>query len=261
MLLLMACGVDYAVGIHDQAETPRPEAEDTADTGSTDTGDTDTTDTGVAVPATAPIYGNTSEQLFEIDPDTGEKWLVGSFHDADGPVTYFVDIAIDMDGRLVGGTFDALYAIDPTDATVSRICDIDVEMMALAFTSDGRLFGGGDQTIREIDTQSCTAVELLSGGYTTSGDLVGLPDGYLYWTVRGEDGDELVRVDPTYGYTSWIGPIEGEKLFGLGYAEDTLYGFSALGEIVAIDPITAKTTLRSGDGTTWWGATTNPVTW
>ena len=260
LFALMACGVDYAVGIHDDAEPPRPEVEDTADT-AVDTGDSGGIDTGVVVPATAPIYGNTSGQLFEIDPDTGEKWLVGDFHDAGGPVEYFVDIAIDMDGRLVGGTWDALYWIDPTDASLTKICDTQIEMVALAFTSDGRLFAGGDETIREIDVSDCSTTVLLNEGYTTSGDLVGLPDGYLYWTVWGEGDDDLVRVDPTYGYTTRIGQTGGRKLFGLGYAEDTLYGFSSEGSIFAIDPVTAQTTVRSGDGTSWWGATTNPVTW
>lgn len=214
-------------------------------------------------PASAPVYANTSLTLFEIEPLTGEKDPVGDFHDVDGnPVDSFLDIAIDLDGQLIGGTFDALYRIDPETAQVELLCETEVEMLALAFTDDGRLFAGGDFVIRELDWETCSSSVLLEDvGYKTSGDLVGLPDGYLYWTVEGENGDELVRVDPVYGYTSWVGLIGVHKLFGVGYDEDTLYGFSRYGDVVAISPENAGSEILSQDETSWWGATTNPVRW
>jgi len=58
-----------------------------------------------------------------------------------------------------------------------------------------------------------------------------------------------------------IGTLGYEKLFGLGYDEGELFGFSAQGEIVAISPDSAGTSLRSSGSISWWGATTNPVVW
>ena len=101
----------------------------------------------------------------------------------------------------------------------------------------------------------------LSPAYETSGDLVGLPDGYLYWTVLGGTNDELVRVDPVTGAAFWVGAVAGSRLFGLGYDDGTLYAFSSDGSILSIDPTTAATTVVSSDTTSWWGATTNPVVW
>ena len=58
-----------------------------------------------------------------------------------------------------------------------------------------------------------------------------------------------------------MGDVAGAQLFGLGYDDGTLYGFTSDGEILSIDPNTASTTVLSSDGTSWWGATTNPVVW
>ena len=215
-------------------------------------------------PAEAPVYANTSPTLFEIDPLTGDRTVVGDFHFEDGtPVDSFLDIAIDLDGQLIGGTFDALYRIDPATAEVELLCETEVQMLALAFDDEGHLFAGGDFVIRELDTETCESTELLEDvGFKTSGDLVGLPDGYLYWTVEGEDGDELVRVDPRYGYTSWVGVIGVSKLFGVGYDDGTLFGFGRYGEVVAISPEHAGAEVLSQDEEiSWWGATTNPVLW
>ena len=215
-------------------------------------------------PAEAPVYANTSPTLFEIDPQTGARTVVGDFHLQDGsPVDSFLDIAIDLDGQLIGGTFDALYRVDPETAEVELLCETDVQMLALAFDDEGRLFAGGDFIIRELDVKTCESTVMLDDvGFKTSGDLVGLPDGYLYWTVEGEDGDELVRVDPEHGYISWVGVIGVSKLFGVGYDEGVLFGFGRYGEVVAISPDHAGADLLSQDeAISWWGATTNPVLW
>lgn len=250
ILLSLACIVEYEMDEPNDVVEPIEEIEDTGEVDS------------VPVPKAA-VYGNTSGELFELDAETGELTSIGTFYDLDeNPVEGFLDIAIDPDGVVVGGTWDAIWRIDPERAFVSKICDTDIEMMALAFSADGRLFAGGDALITEVDLETCTSTVLVDDSpYFTSGDLVGLPDGYLYWTVEGDGNDELVRVDPTYGYTSWVGPIDADRLFGLGYTEGTLYGFSADGMIVAIDPADASTSVSTADTPGWWGATTNPVVW
>lgn len=251
MILLLACTIEN--GLHQPVvQTPPGMVVLTPPT------------TPVFTPAAAPVYANTSPELFEIDPLTGDRTSVGFFHDVDGnPVDSFVDIAIDLEGQLIGGTFDGVYRIDPETAEVELLCETDVGMYALAFSDDGTLFAGGDFVIHQLDIESCThSVFLEDVGYRTSGDLVGLPDGYLYWTVEGDDGDELVRVDPINGYTSWVGVIGVPKLFGVGYHEGTLFGFGRYGEVVAISPDHAGAEMLSqDDGISWWGATTNPVRW
>jgi hypothetical protein len=88
-----------------------------------------------------------------------------------------------------------------------------------------------------------------------------LPDGWLYWATRGWGSDEIVRVDPGSGVIETIGPAGGDRLYGLGYEQGQLYGFSERGWIVSIDPATGAGTTVIDAGTPWWGATTNPVVW
>lgn len=266
VLTLTGC-VEYGIeGTDKSVEEPIPtdtelEATDTEEATDTDDSlvDTDVVDETVADKL---VYANTSDTLFEVEPSTGGVSRIGTFSDG---VSGMVDIAIDTDGHMYGGTFDALYAIVPRTAMVTKICDIDTSMYALTFSSDGRLFAGGDATIVEIDIDDCSVRVLLEGSiYSTSGDLVGLPDGYLYWTVDGSDGDGLVRVDPNSGVTRWIGSIGTDNLFGLGYSEEDerLYGFSSGGDIVEISPVDASAvTLSQDEDLGWWGATTNPVAW
>jgi len=135
--------------------------------------------------ASAPLYANLSGELYEIDPLKGDIDSIGLFMDGDTEVTGMVDIAIDLDGRLFGGTFDALYQIDPENAEAVRVCDwVGEPPFALAFTSEGQLVAGAGRDIRLIDVENCRATDLLRDSqYDTSGDLVGLPDGYLYLSL------------------------------------------------------------------------------
>ena len=246
--------------INEQKE-PVVRPDDGVDSGLIDD-DTDQPIVDTGEVADAFVYANTSTSLYEVEPETGARSFIGDFHDDQGDVTHFVDIAIDMQGRMFGGTFDALYRINPLDARVTRVCTTSEQMTAMAFSPNGDLFIGGDTRVQKLDIATCSVTPLVDDTYETSGDLVGLPDGYLYWTVRGIDGDELVRIDPETGATVWVGPVVHPRLYGLGYAGSQLYGFSAEGLTLRISPVGAASSVLSNDeDMSWWGATTNPVTW
>ena len=97
------------------------------------------------------------------------------------------------------------------------------------------------------------------GEYSTSGDIIGLPDGMLYWTVTG--GDALVQVDPADGTTRRRGNIGISGIYGLGYAYGELLGFVSSGRVVVIDESSGDTEDNAPLSGSWWGATTNPVLW
>jgi hypothetical protein len=269
-LLPGACS-EYSLGERAKDEVPAtdsgrpPEPVDSGTPPPRDTGAPPrTTEDGVPV-ATAPLYAHTRGELFTIDVLTGAATRVGPFATLSGePLRDVVDIAIDLDGRLYGGTYDALYRIDPTTAQVNKVCDLDFPFTAMTFSSAGVLYVGSGSVIERVDVAACALDTLVrSSRYTTSGDLVGLPDGYLYWTVLGEGDDELVRIDPLTGLDTWIGVTGAQQLFGLGYQAAMLFGFSAQGGVVRISPVDASSAaLGAGEGAeAWWGATTNPVTW
>ena len=216
--------------------------------------------------ALARVYAHTTSEIFEVDPRSGEAESIGAFRNASGGLDGFVDMAIDLDGYLYAGTYDRLYRVDPNDGRVAPVCSLDFQPFAMTFGPNGVLYAGSsDNRLVEVDTVSCETTELVAGDWTTSGDIVGLPDGFIYWTVRGEGNDandELVRVDPETGAASWVGVTGTSRLYGVGYSEGSLYGFSSAGEIVSIDPATAETEILDViDTISWWGATTNPVRW
>ncbi len=230
-------------------------------------------DTDVVPVASAPIYAQTRDTLFTVDPSSGAVTEVAKFSSGGKAIDGMVDIAIDAQGRLFGGDRGAksggpytLYRIDPTTAESTPICTVTVEPTALTFTSSGLLVAAGAGTLTTIDVDGGCDMEVLfeKSGWDTSGDVVGLPDGLLYWTIRGTTSDVLVTVDPVTKAESVKGDVGFERLFGVGYdqGQGRLYGFSASGEVIEINASTGAGSLLTQDATrAWWGATTNPVVW
>ena len=133
----------------------------------------------------------------------------------------------------------------------------------MAFGTDGILYVGGGSIIEAMNLKDCavtTAFELEA--FETSGDLVGTPDGMLYWSVEGDGEDELVRLDPSDYSSEWLGTLGAQRLYGLGYADGDLFGFSSFGKVVRTSlgtPEEASVVATVDEA--WWGATTNPVSW
>jgi hypothetical protein len=213
--------------------------------------------------ATAKVYANTSGTLFEVDPITGSMNYIGDFKENGQPVDHFEDIAIDLSGHMYGGTGEFMYLINPNTAEVRSICPLEIDTTALTFTSEGELIIGVDATLYKFDVVDCSMEVLIANSYyETSGDIVGLPDGYLYWSVRGSGTDKLIKVNPNSGYEEWVGDIGEERLYGMGFANEKLFGFSGSGIIVEIDPETGLSSfMKEANDLSWWGATTNPVMW
>lgn len=263
--LLAACS-DY--DLSSKKEDPAPK--DTEDTGEpvidTDTIDTapEDTDTVTIIDtgevATEAVYINTDETLYSFDPTTSTATPIGDFRDRGQVISGgMTDIAIDLNGIMYGGSFTALYRINPTTAECTFVATLDDEMTGLTFVSDGRLVGAG-AGVSFVDTTNGRLTTLVPPGeYETSGDIVGLPDGMLYWTTTG--GDLLIQVDPNDGTTRRRGSTGTYGIFGLGYAYGALYGFTSDGDVVVIDASNGRPGDTSPLAGRWWGATTNPVLW
>ena len=270
----LACS-DYEIHQKPPENSDRTEAQLVPDTGLLDTGlgaipEGDETEDEVP-PEVAqddppvdqpdqPVYLHTGQTLYSWNPSSGQLRIVGNFETSMGlPVDEITDIAIDGDGRFYGVSYDTLYGIDGHTAEVWPIASLQVPLFGLTCTSDGRLVGGGDGLF-EIDTTTGQLTTLVpEGQYMTSGDLVGLPDGLLYWAVR--EGDDLVVVDPFSGITVPRGEIGVTSIYGLGYADGSLYGFTEDGRALEIDATTGQVIDTISLPGAWWGATTNPVVW
>ncbi len=229
-------------------------------------------DAGFPPPATESVYIQTGDSLYSFDPSQNRSVLVGMFRTNQGPLEDpMVDIAIDENGHMYGGTGTRrdekrVYLIDPETAFCTFLYQFNDNLNGMAFDGRGRLIVAGEQ-LSVVDPRTGRVLlrfEAASTTYETSGDVVGLPDGNLYWTVRGEnrgDNDLLVRLDPNDGRMTLLGELSRAGLYGLGYANGELYGFTSEGEVVTIDPNSGRVlSTRSLEGL-WFGATTNPVVW
>lgn len=221
-------------------------------------------DSGV-VTARDPIYVHTGSTLYSFDIETGQTTRIGDFHTSRGPVTDVSDIAIDMNGRMFGGSVSKkIYVVHPDDATLDEKYSFEDKANGMAFLPDGKLvIAGTDVTVIDPDTGRTIRRLATNNEYETSGDIIGLPDGQLYWTVRGTNGsgDVLVRINPADGSTRRLGASGVERIYGLGYADGVLVGFSSDGTVVHLDPQNGRSSSEDMLGERWWGATTNPVRW
>lgn len=225
---------------------------------------------GIDVPtAEEPGYLNTGAQLWRFDPqpNAGQDYAWGRKNfNGEASSWSMVDIAIDNNGVLYGISNKKLWIIDPTSAYCIFIADLDAELTSpdgLTVLPDGRLIAADNQLV-EIDPQTAQIVDVIvpqSAEYDTSGDVIALPDGMLYWTVRTGGDDKLLRVDPDSGDVTDLGSIGVKGAFGLAYAQDTLFAFTTDGDVLVINPENGDVEDDWAVPGKWWGATSNPTQW
>lgn len=210
-------------------------------------------------PAGEPIYLNDGTELHSFDPAEGVSAYVGEFYNPTGSTPPITDIAISPTGVLYACSWSTLFEVDPGDATLTEVQALEGAANGLTFLPDGRLVTAG-AGVWVLDLAAGTAVNIVAEGqYASAGDVIGLPDGYVYWTVTDSHG--LVRIDPESGATELVGSLGVEGVWGLGFADDVTYGFTNGGLALLIEPTTAEVTGSVALGQGWWGATTNPVLW
>lgn len=223
-------------------------------------------------PAEEPAYINTGKELYRFDPANETARKLAAFRPT-ALDSGMLDIGIDASGVMYGVTGKKLWIIDPVTAECSALADLDPQLekvQGLTVLGDGRLVVAGLQ-LAVIDRTTAQITETFvpkSAGHESAGDVIALPDGFLYWTVRnGTAGDKLLRVDPNTGAVKQLsvlqdadGPFRG--VYGLAYAADTLYGFTSEDYMIVIDPDDGRVIdVKEEMGGKWFGATSNPAEW
>lgn len=229
--------------------------------GTSDPAGSTPTDTTEPAPATAPIYAHTAEALYTWDPVAGPRWL-GAFVDDDGnDVVGMTDIAIDADGALYGAWYSSLYRVDAETAACSYVRELPDAGTGLTFLPDGRLLVAGMSMVALDLATGATETLVATNEWATSGDMVAVPDGSIQWSVILPDSDGWVRVEPDLGSADLVGRVGADALWGVAYADDTLYAFAADGGVWRVDGATGAGTFLAQENLSWYGATTNPVSW
>ena len=223
--------------------------------------------TGGGVPLVAEVWGQSPDTLYKLDPTNNAVTTIGKFQGCAGGV---IDIALDKDSNLYGTATGSLFHIDKVTAQCTLISNGSYPN-SLSFVPAGTvdpvkeaLVGYlGSQYIR-IDpvTGKVTTIGQLSGGYSSSGDVVSVK-GKTFLTANGPDcvnGDCLLEINPKTGdlVKNW-GEVGYNSVFGLAFWAGKAYGFTDPGELFEIDftmnaITTKKITIPGNLKLQFWGA-------
>ncbi|MBX3187496.1 MAG: hypothetical protein KF819_10800 [Labilithrix sp.] len=239
-----------------------------------------------APPAAPLIYAHTADTLYTFDATAKSLAEIGKLSClSEGD--RLLDIAVDGKGAVFGTTDEAFIAVNPADATCTRIIAKDNLPNSLSFVPAGTLdatsealvgyaFDAQAKAVRyvRIDTTNgnMTEIGLLNPAsatkkYTSSGDIFSVhKDGdKTYLTVREDPStgspDMLAEIDPKTGtIKSMVGNTLQRDIWGLAYWGGKAYGFSGDGNVTEINVQTGVsnlvTTLKDKDNVAvpWFGA-------
>lgn len=216
--------------------------------------------------ATEFLYAQTGTTLYAVDPSTYALTEIGRFSLRDGSdPPSITDLAVDGEGRMFAVSTWQTFEVDPQTVRLTPLARHDGDFtVALSFLADGTLIAGGDSTMWRVDTTTgALSWPTDVPAWAFSGDMVSLPDGYLYCAMgepSQQTGDSsLVVLDGTDVMSTR--PTGVGALFGVGWAQDKLFGFSHEGDIYTIDPHTGRATRVASPGLPFGGAATNPWRW
>jgi hypothetical protein len=219
-----------------------------------------------AGPGVVAVYAESPDTLYSLDPSTNAITVVGPFNgdctsesaNGDSPIPGcttdccdVTDLALDESSNAYVTTFNALYSLDLKTATTKLISKGSYPN-SLSFVPKGTLdpseealvgYNGATYVRIETSTGVVTDVGALTGGYTSSGDIVSVIGGGTFLTVTGaSDGgvdcsatDCLLQVDPKTGdLIQNYGTIAHEEVYGIAFWAGTVYGFDDMGQVFSI---------------------------
>lgn len=226
------------------------------------------------------VYGHTGQELYRLDTASLQPVLIGAFTNTGAQS--ITDVAIDKDDNMRGITLDRIFTIDEESGAAEQLAELEVgtpNLTSLTFVPvdlsdpDGEeilVAAADDGTVYQIDPSTGATTEIGSYGTTaggtirSSGDIVAVRGVGIFATVTiGDDltaPDYLAVIDPTDWHATPLGVGTGyDRIFGIGFWRDTLYGFVDLGAgeggaIVALDPNTGAATLVNESDLRWFGA-------
>ncbi len=215
----------------------------------------------------AAVYAHSAGTLYRVDPDTLAVTMVGDFGWPNGS-DQMTDIAIDKDGNMVGVSFTDVYAVDKATAACRHLAPLQAGLSfnGLSFVpgvgpdpnAPERLVGATTTgEVYEIDpnTGASTQVGDYGGSYGSSGDIVSVRGfGTVATVTDGGATDILARLDPTTFAAAPIGDTGYDQIWGVGFWENKVFGFTDTQKFVLIDTNTGAASEVNTANVTWWGA-------
>ncbi|CAN5584536.1 hypothetical protein BH09MYX1_BH09MYX1_54130 [soil metagenome] len=189
----------------------------------------------------AVVYGHSPSVLYKLDPVSKNITTVGTFSGCDGSV---IDMAIDENNVGYCTTFGGFFKLDLKTAKCTSIASGSYPN-SLSFVPKGTLdpnaealvgYFGSTYAKINVQTGQIQNVGALTGGYTSSGDIVSVKNGGTFLTVKSNScSDCLLQVDPKTGnIVQNYGTVNHTDVFGLGFWAGSVYGFTNTGELFEI---------------------------
>jgi hypothetical protein len=203
-------------------------------------------------PCVAASFAEDSTFLYGVDLPAGVVTRIGSTR---GVV--LDDIALDPHGTLYG-VGSALYTVDTKTGApkVVAMLSLGVTLNALDFADDGTLYAAGGSDVYTIDVKTGNLVQVATYPvpYSSSGDLAIIGNQLLATVSGGGRTDTLLSIDLTTFEATVIGQTGFSQIYGLAAYGKQLFGYTSSGDVLQIDPATAKSTVLAKTGTPFYGA-------
>jgi len=194
----------------------------------------------VANPAHAVFIGDATGNLYNLDVTSNTSTLIGN-----SGIGAMFDIALDPTSNILYGVtgFGDFASISQTTGAATTLGSTGAFINGLTFDSSGTLFGTGGTGLYTINLGTGAASIVGSTGFDSSGDIAFDTAGNLYLSATGSGTDRLISVNTTTGAGSLIGNIGFSAVYGLNFANSTLYGFTLAGQTLAINTSTGTGSL------------------
>jgi len=176
----------------------------------------------------APIVIGTNENVLNfVETNTVSTTSSVQVTGTDGTLT---DVAFDPNGNLFGITFSNLYSINQVSGAATLIGGLGGNRFnALTINSSGQAFSAadsvGDLFSVNLGTGLATSLGTIGAGFTSSSGDLEFANGILYG-IDGAGTDSLYSLNPITGAGALIGSTGLAAVFGLAFADDTMFGLS-----------------------------------
>lgn len=215
----------------------------------------------------AAVYAHSAAALYRVDPDTLAVTPIADFVWPGAIVDSMTDIAIDKDGTMIGISFARVYSVNKETAEATFLADLTgAQFNGLSFVpgvgpdpnAPERLVGAtqaGDVFQIDPATGASNLIGNYGGGWGSSGDIVSVRGFGTVATVSDANGtDRLARLDPDTFAATIIGDTAFDSIWGVGFWEDRVFGFTDTQKFILIDTTTGAGTEVEASGVNWWGA-------
>lgn len=198
-------------------------------------------------PADYLVYAHSNTTLYTVNIKDKTLVTVGDF----GVTDVMTDLAVAPNGTIYTVSYYHLFTVDPATGQATRVGSLSTcgqQGVALTTTIDGRMWIGDYMgAICELDiTKSPPEVKapvMMSDGFALAGDMVGIGDGTVFGTAykladsTTETNNYLIKVDPSTGQVTSIGPSGFPRLYGTAFQQNKVFGFThdGTGRVVTID--------------------------